>query len=505
LDGLGEHRKFAEKIKLRRAEIAQTLKRAQKQFLVRHNNTGTDFKLIDEGLSSKTGLTQNQTVFLASLALLTVTGFIFLPNLTMVILAAVFSFFYLSVVLFRAWVLADFGKQPIDIFDFSDEMPQQKYVILSALYKEPNMIGDLITSLDRLRWSKGKKEVYFLCEASDQETVSAIEKQTLPDGFFLIIVPEGKLRTKPRALNYALRRVEDDYLVIYDAEDRPHPDQLLEAVATFNKSSDQVVCLQAPLTIDNEMESILTRLFAIEYITLFHGILPAIANHQAPMPLGGTSNHFKLKDLKEAGGWDSYNVTEDADLGIRLARKGKLCDVINLPTYEEAPTDYVAWTKQRTRWLKGWMQTLLVHLRQPARLFSDIGPANFFKFNMILTSVVVSVLIHPLFLGAFIFQITNYFSGNSLSTYEVAITGLSTFNLVAGYTTYGALAFATLRQTRKQSLQAYILLLPIYWLMVSVAGWRAIYQLIFSPHNWEKTSHGSKNRPPIENQISVTK
>ena len=124
---------------------------------------------------------------------------------------------------------------------------------------------------------------------------------------------------------------------------------------------------------------------------------------------------------------------------------------------------------------------------------------------MILTSVVVSVLIHPLFLGAFIFQITNYFSGNSLSTYEVAITGLSTFNLVAGYTTYGALAFATLRQTRKQSLQAYILLLPIYWLMVSVAGWRALYQLIFSPHNWEKTSHGSKNRPPIENQISVTK
>lgn len=196
MDGLEEHRKFAEKIKLRRAEIAQTLKRAQKQFFVRHNNTGTDFNLIDEGLSSKTRLTQNQTVFLASLALLTVTGFIFLPNLTMVILAAIFSFFYLSVVLFRAWVLADFGKQPIDIFDFSDEMPQQKYVILSALYKEPNMIGDLITSLDRLRWSKGKKEVYFLCEASDQETVSAIEKQTLPDGFFLIIVPEGKCHIK---------------------------------------------------------------------------------------------------------------------------------------------------------------------------------------------------------------------------------------------------------------------------------------------------------------------
>jgi cellulose synthase/poly-beta-1,6-N-acetylglucosamine synthase-like glycosyltransferase len=505
LDGLGEHRKFVEKINLRRAEIANrsilTSSIPSDECVDLPSSPSQDFNILDKKLSAKAGISRSQLIFLVVTGFTLVFGLFAFPKLSILIISAVFSLFYLSVVLFRAWILADFGRQTNMGITFPKKSPDEKYVILCAVYKEQNMIGDLVLSLDHLRWAKSRKSVYFLCEEKDTETIGAIKKQVLPENFYLVIVPDGDLRTKPRALNYALRQVQGDYLVIYDAEDRPHPDQLLEAAAAFNQAPDEVVCLQAPLVIDNSRESFFTRLFAIEYSTLFHGILPAIANMKAPMPLGGTSNHFKLDALKEAGGWDSYNVTEDADLGIRLARKGKLCGVIQLPTYEEAPVELIAWIKQRTRWLKGWMQTLQVHFREPSQLIADMGFVNFLKFNLIMTSVVVSVLIHPFFLGAFTFQMVTYFSSSTFGFYDISITGLSAFNLVAGYTTYGVLAFAVLTYENKNNLRKYIILLPFYWVLISIAGWRAVLQMILSPHRWEKTSHGSKNRPPIAKNL----
>ena len=111
----------------------------------------------------------------------------------------------------------------------------------------------------------------------------------------MLVVPDGKPRTKPRALNYALQFATGDYLVIYDAEDRPDPDQLRKAAGRFRDAPREVVCLQARLTFDNASENWLSKQFAIEYASLFAGILPMLDAARLPLPLGGTSNHFRTR------------------------------------------------------------------------------------------------------------------------------------------------------------------------------------------------------------------
>ena len=486
MNGQGEHHNFVEGILARQAAVSG---RQANNIIDKR-----DYCNLPVALTAKATFTKAQVLICSGALIVLLNIWILLPQTTVIVLFVLFSLFYLSVVLFRAYVLAVYDAETDEPVVSEPENFNERYVILSALYQEQNMIGDLLANLDRLRWSQGRKDVYLICEESDLATIAAIQAQDLPPGFHLIIVPDSPLKTKPRALNYALARVSGDYLVIYDAEDRPHRDQLLEAATRFRHSPKNLVCLQAPLDIDNRRESIITRLFAIEYATLFHGILPAIAHWKAPMPLGGTSNHFRMADLKQAGGWDSYNVTEDADLGIRLARLGKQCGVIYLPTREEAPASLVAWTRQRTRWIKGWLQTLLVHLRSPRATLKDMGWRNFLKFHMILTSVVVSVLVHPFFLAAFVFQVHDYFFGAVPTSYDIAITAISAFNLVAGYTTYMLLAFAVLSHRNYGLPRRWIALMSVYWLLISISGWRALYQLIIAPHHWEKTSHGSGAR-----------
>lgn len=415
-------------------------------------------------------------------------------NIAIIIGTIIFSSFYLTTVIFRALVLSDYEDPKPETSVYQAAELDGKYVILVALYKEADQVRDLIEAIDQLKWQANQKSVYLICEIDDYETIQSIERTLLPEGFVLLTVPSGTPRTKPRALNFGLAQVFGDFLVIYDAEDRPHPNQLLEAATEFSKCSENLVCLQAPLTIDNVKESFLTRLFSIEYDTLFLGILPSLTKWKSPIPLGGTSNHFRLKALKKVDGWDSYNVTEDADLGIRLARHDMYCGVIQSPTLEEAPARLIPWLKQRTRWIKGWMQTLLVHTRHPILTAREMSWRAFFQFHMVLTSVIVSVLVHPFFLVAFSIQIIKYFSGMPLNNYDIWITAISAFNLVAGYTTYGLLAYAIQSSKPRSQSRAWIWLLPLYWLLISVAGWRALGQIIINPHHWEKTNHGSAAR-----------
>jgi glycosyltransferase XagB len=181
----------------------------------------------------------------------------------------------------------------------------------------------------------------------------------------VIVVPCGLPQTKPRALNYALCFARGSLLTIYDAEDIPDPRQLRRAAAAFAVLPQDTACLQAELVFDNANENWLTRQFTIEYAMLFGMILPALAAHRLPLPLGGTSNHFRIDALRRAGAWDAYNVTEDADLGIRLARLGFDTDTITSCTYEEANVSLRNWMRQRTRWMKGFLATWLVHMREP--------------------------------------------------------------------------------------------------------------------------------------------
>ena len=403
---------------------------------------------------------------------------------------AILTLFYLAGIILRGLLLASFqpaaspGKEILGSKD--EELPI--YTILVALYREAGQVPALTQSLWHLDWPRHKLDIKLICEADDHETIAAILDAKLPSCFELIQVPYAQPRTKPKALNYALPLCRGEFLVLYDAEDIPSPGQLREAYQTFMQGSDKLACLQAPLHIHNQKQNWLTAMFAIEYVTLFNGILPVLAKWQAMIPLGGTSNHFRTKILKEIGAWDPYNVTEDADLGIRLFREGYRCSTITLPTYEEAPPELWPWIKQRTRWLKGWMQTILVHSRNPLHFMADTGLKNAVTFHLIMTSIVISVLVHPFFLMLSLWQILNL--GTLSSGFDGLLIATSVFNLVGGYTTYGLLAYAVLQNSHYFKFSGLLLTLPAYWLLISIAGWRALVHLIVKPHEWEKTPHG---------------
>jgi cellulose synthase/poly-beta-1,6-N-acetylglucosamine synthase-like glycosyltransferase len=198
--------------------------------------------------------------------------------------------------------------------------------------------------------------VKFVLEADDHETRRALAALDLGPPFAIITAPALGPRTKPKALNVALPFAHGSFTVIYDAEDVPEPDQLRRAFDTFIAADERLACVQASLTIDNTTDSWLARMFTASYAGHFEGFLPAMAALRLPFPLGGSSNHFRTAALRRVGGWDPYNVTEDADLGIRLHRFGYRCAALSSATYEEAPARFGPWLKQRTRWYKGWMR-----------------------------------------------------------------------------------------------------------------------------------------------------
>lgn len=494
---MGKQRKKFDLLKHRKN--LREAKNARRHIWQSNKSTPNSYNTLADLYSAKTVLTNNQRKSLLFALALSIICFLAIPSITIFIIGLLFVMFYMAVVLFRAAILGDYDKLRINKFYGSTSINTpnthgKKYSVLVALYKEANQVNDLVKALGRLKWDSNNIEIFLICEEIDLKTVSALRKLNIPAHMHLIVCPKGSPQTKPRALNYALQFCTGDYLVIYDAEDRPHPDQLIEAHYTFKNGPDDLVCLQAPLLIDNVNDTWLTKMFAIEYTTLFSGVLLSLSQWAAPMPLGGTSNHFKTEILRLAGGWDAYNVTEDADLGIRLARMGYKCSMISLPTYEEAPTTLNIWLPQRTRWLKGWVQTLLVHMRSPRKLLRDLGWRNFVFFHLLITGIVVSILVHPIFIIIYPIQFYNYVIGGTPLSYDSFIIAISTFTLIAGYLAYGFLAMAVTKNKPFTPNRLWIFSIPIYWLLISLAGWRAIFQLFTAPHKWEKTEHGKSSR-----------
>jgi glycosyltransferase XagB len=346
-------------------------------------------------------------------------------------------------------------------------------------------------------WPAAKLDIKLILEAADHETVAAARALRLPGNVEIVVVPDLPPRTKPKALNYALPLARGEYLVIYDAEDRPEQDQLRRAFQAFRSGPPDLATVQARLNLYNARENWLTRQFTLEYSALFDGILPALDRLQLPIPLGGTSNHFRVSALKWLMAWDPFNVTEDADLGTRLARAGYRCQIIASTTYEEAPGHFMSWLRQRTRWLKGFVQTWLVHMRSPRTLWRELGPRGFFGFQVMVGGTILSALVHPWFYGLVAYELVQ---GGFLAPPEMLLGlpfwGVAWFDLVTGYVAAMTLAALAAHRRRHARLLWQVPLMPFYWLLISAAAYRAVGQFVTAPFKWEKTEHACP--PPLQ-------
>lgn len=368
-----------------------------------------------------------------------------------------------------------------------------RYTVLVALYNEAEVMPGLVEALDALDYPRDRLEILLALEQADEETRLAAARLALPAHVRIVVVPDRQPRTKPKALNYALQMATGEIIAVYDAEDEPEPDQLRKAAAVLVAGRGRIGCAQARLTIDPAQPSWLDRQFALEYAALFNGLLPVLAAWQLPVPLGGTSNHFLRSALEEAGGWDPYNVTEDADLGIRLGRAGYRVAMIASQTLEEAPPTFAVWLKQRTRWLKGYMQTLVVHTRQPGRLMSELGAWGTLGFLCTVGGVALSALAHPfLYVMVVIAIVSGELPEAGDTIPSMALAAVAWTNLAVGYGAAIALAALATRRAGRRVRLASLLTLPFYWLLVSLAGYRALWQLIRTPHSWEKTPHRAR-------------
>ena len=324
----------------------------------------------------------------------------------------------------------------------------------------------------------------------DSDTLARAKALSLPANFEFVVVPDANPRTKPKALNYALQFARGEYVVVYDAEDRPEPGQLHKALMAFQAGPANLACVQARLTVYNAAENWLTKQFTIEYAALFSGLLPTLQRLGLPIPLGGTSNHFRTSALKWLGAWDAFNVTEDADLGMRLYRHGYICRMLNSETREEAPCHLKAWMYQRTRWMKGWMQTYFVHMRHPFRLWRELGTGRFLGFQVMVGGVIFSALAHPVFYVLVAIELssdTPYLLPANLIGVHVWLLAL--FNIAVGFLASMVLSLIAMRQNSVRFV-FHILMMPAYWLLMSAASYRALLQLLTRPFHWEKTAHG---------------
>lgn len=406
-----------------------------------------------------------------------------------------FSFVFLFSIVFKLYIALKGSKYELFEVVTKEEVKAVKndtlpvYTILLPVYKEDKLIRKLIWNLRSLDYPRGKLDVKLLIEEDDDKTLNAVRNLDFPANFETIVVPFHMPKTKPKACNYGLFFCKGIYLTIYDAEDVPDSDQLKKVVSLFRKLPKDYVVLQGALNYFNKNENLLTRMFTLEYSYWFDYMLPGLQSLDVPIPLGGTSNHFKLDKLKELGGWDPFNVTEDADLGVRVFEKRYKVGVVNSTTLEEANNEPFNWIRQRSRWIKGYMQTLLVHMRNPVRLVNKIGWRGFFGFNFFVGFTPITFLLYPVLLGFYIIYIIF-----DLQTVRVLfpdwVLYISIFNFVAGNTLMIYVNMLAVFKRRFYELILFALVNPFYWLMHSIAAYKGLWQLIYKPFYWEKTNHG---------------
>jgi cellulose synthase/poly-beta-1,6-N-acetylglucosamine synthase-like glycosyltransferase len=442
--------------------------------------------------AASTRFAEHRIAILTVLAM-AAAAFYFAPGPTRLAAQVVLAAIFLTWAMLRLFACASPGGSPERREISERELPL--YSILLPLHREARTAPELVEAISALNYPREKLEVKLILEPDDEATRAAVDAVKLDPCFEVIIAPASGPRTKPKALRAAMPFVRGEFLVIYDAEDRPHPNQLRDAYAEFLEGDENLACVQAKLAIDNVYPSFLAENFRAEYSGLFDVLLPTIARLRLPLPLGGTSNHFKTSVLREVGLWDPHNVTEDADLGVRLARFGYTTGVVDSTTWEEAPSRLGAWLPQRSRWFKGWMQTYLVHMRSPLLLLRQLGWRGFVAFQLLIGGSVLAALVHPVFA---LLLVSDAALGSLLvpadSFAQWADKSLVFVTLMSGYVASGLLALVGMRRRGLLSSAWVLLFIPIYWLLLSAAAWRAVWHLLTAPHQWEKTAHGVVRR-----------
>jgi cellulose synthase/poly-beta-1,6-N-acetylglucosamine synthase-like glycosyltransferase len=369
----------------------------------------------------------------------------------------------------------------------SDAIPPVVSVIV-ALYREADIAPRLIRRLARLDYPAELLDVILAVEAEDHVTLDALANAELPPWMRVVVVPEGQVKTKPRALNHALDHARGAIVGVYDAEDAPEPDQLQRVVARFQRSGSEVACLQGVLDYYNPRTNWLSRCFTIEYAGWFRLVLPGLARLGLVVPLGGTTLFFRRDVLDRLGAWDAHNVTEDADLGIRLARHGYRTELIDTVTFEEANCRPLPWIKQRSRWIKGYIMTWAVHMRRPRRLWQQLGPKGFFGFQALFLGSIAQFLLAPLLwsflLIPFGFDHPLYAALPAPALWTMtAIFLLSEFaNIFIGVLGLG--------RTRHRLSLLWVLTLKVYYPLASLAAYKGLLELATRPFYWDKTTHG---------------
>jgi len=428
--------------------------------------------------------------FLAAAALACFIAWLWVaPAVALLALHGTVTLFFLATVLLRLTAAASFRRENLAPLMHFSNAERPVYSVIVALHKEAPVVADLIRSLKALRWPRAKLEIKLVCEEGDHETLAALAREKLDRRFEIVTVPLTGPQTKPKALNFALPYCSGSLVTLYDAEDRPHPDQLEEAWQTFRRSDTRLGALQAPLVIANPHRNWLTAQFHLEYAALFRGILQWLTRRKLPIPLGGTSTHFRRAALEACTHWDPYNVTEDADLGFRLWRKGYRIGLITRPTLEDAPDTVFVWLRQRTRWIKGWIQTWIVHSRPSASQPATRPVAGAAVMHLMLAGTVACALFYPFTvmtvtaLGAWSFA-----SGTLPVTWN-ALAILDWTNILLAFTAHAALSLRTVDATMRPLAMKVLALTPVYWVLGALAGWRAVKQYFSEPFLWEKTPH----------------
>lgn len=361
--------------------------------------------------------------------------------------------------------------------------------VMVALYRESDIAARLVQRLSRLDYPRDLLDIVLVVEEEDDITRQALANAALPGWMRVVVAPAGRVKTKPRALNFGLTQCRGSIIGVYDAEDAPDPDQIRKVVARFAERGPDVACLQGALDFYNPKKNWLSRCFTVEYAGWFRVILPGIERLGLPLPLGGTTLFFRRDILERLGGWDAHNVTEDADLGMRLARCGYRTEMLPTNTLEEANCHTLPWIKQRSRWIKGYMMTYLTHMRSPARLWRELGPKAFFGLQVIFLGSLSQALLAPLLWSLWSFSLglghplEGMLGPATMTTLAGIFLGCEVLNFAVG--TLG------LKRSGQKLSALWVPTLMAYFPLQTFAAYKAAWEMLYKPFYWDKTSHGA--------------